>query len=165
VLLYFAYGSNMLSKRLKARVPSVVRRGIGYICGHRLTFDKPSADGSGKCNAAATHLPEDRVYGVIYEIDPSQKAQLDRAEGLGNGYAQKNVEVISGDATARAMIYYATRRNPSLRPYHWYKDYVLAGARENSLPIEYIRLIESAESVEDSDASRAARAQSVLRSN
>jgi gamma-glutamylcyclotransferase len=155
----------MLSKRLKARVPSAVRRGIGYICGYRLTFDKPSADGSGKCDAVATLVPEDRVYGVIYEIDPSQKAQLDSAEGLGGGYAQKNVEVISGEATACAMIYYATRRDPSLRPYHWYKEYVLAGARENSLPVEYIKLIESVESGEDSDVSRAARARFVLRSN
>lgn len=161
-LLYFAYGSNMLSKRLRARVPSAVQRGIGYICGHRLIFDKRSADGSGKCDAESTLVPEDRVFGVVYEIDPSQKAQLDRAEG---GYAQKNVEVISGEATFRAITYYATRKDPSLRPYHWYKQYVLAGARENSLPLEYIKLIESIESVEDPGTSRAARAQAVLHSN
>jgi gamma-glutamylcyclotransferase len=164
-LLYFAYGSNMLSKRLRARVPSAVQRGVGYICGHRLSFDKRSADGSGKCDAEATFVPEDCVFGVVYEIDPSQKAQLDRAEGLGRGYAQKNVEVISGEATLRAITYYATRKDPSLRPYHWYKQYVLAGARENSLPLEYIKLIESIESVEDSDTSRAARSQAVLLSN
>jgi gamma-glutamylcyclotransferase len=164
-LLYFAYGSNMLSKRLRARVPSAVRRGIGYICGHRLTFDKRSTDGSGKCDAEGTLVPEGRVYGVVYEIDSDQKAQLDRAEGLGHGYAQKNVEVISGEATLRAVTYYATCKDSSLQPYHWYKEYVLAGARENSLPAAHIKLIESIESVDDSDAPRAARAQAVLHSN
>jgi gamma-glutamylcyclotransferase len=164
-LLYFAYGSNMLSRRLRERVPSAVRRGIGYICGHRLVFDKQSADGSGKCDAETTLVPEDRVFGVVYEIDPSQKGQLDRAEGVGRGYAQKNAEVISDEATLRAITYHATHKDPSLRPYHWYKQYVLAGARENSLPPEYIKLIENVESVEDPDTPRAARAQAVLVGN
>ena len=84
---------------------------------------------------------------------------------MGRGYAEKNVEVISGEATLRAVTYHATRKDPSLRPYTWYKEYVLAGARENSLPVEYIKLIESVESVEDAAAPRAAkRAQAALRS-
>ncbi len=164
-MLYFAYGSNMLSTRLRARVPSAVLRGKGYVCGYRLTFDKQSADGSGKCDAEATHVPECCVYGVVYEIDADQKAALDRAEGLGRGYAEKIVEVISGNATLHAVTYYATRKDPSLRPYHWYKDYVLAGARENSLPVEYIKLIESIESVEDPDADRGGRNKAVLRTH
>jgi gamma-glutamylcyclotransferase len=164
-MLYFAYGSNMLSMRLRERVPLAAWRGIGYICGHRLVFDKRSDDGSGKCDAEATPVPEDRVFGVVYEIHPSQRGQLDSAEGFGRGYALKNVEVISGEATLRAITYYATRKDASLRPYHWYRQYVLAGARENSLPAEYIKLIESIESIDDPDTSRAARAQAVLHGN
>jgi hypothetical protein len=71
---------------------------------------------------------------------------------------------ISGEATLRAVTYYATHKDPSLRPYHWYKEYVLAGARENSLPVEHIKVIESIASVEDPDAPRTARAQAILHS-
>ena len=55
-ILYFAYGSNMFSRRLKhsTRVPSAEVVGVGSIKGYRLTFDKRSNDGSGKCDAEAT---------------------------------------------------------------------------------------------------------------
>ncbi|MBV8613701.1 MAG: gamma-glutamylcyclotransferase, partial [Acetobacteraceae bacterium] len=128
-------------------------------------FDKPGLDGSGKCDAEATLVPQDRVYGVVYEIDSSQKPQLDKAEGLGRGYAQKDVEVISGEAVLSAVTYYATRKDRSLRPYRWYKEYVIAGARENSLPPEYIGLIERIDSIEDSDSRRAERARALLHGN
>ena len=81
---YFAYGSNMLTRRLKAtdRAPSATLLGIGYVEGRRLTFDKVSKDGSGKCDAESTGENTDRVYGVIFEIASTEKAALDKAEGL-----------------------------------------------------------------------------------
>jgi hypothetical protein len=45
-LLYFAYGSKMLTRRLTARTPSAVVVGNSYVEGYRLTFDKVSTDGS-----------------------------------------------------------------------------------------------------------------------
>jgi hypothetical protein len=135
-------------------VPSASRTAVGYICGHRLTFDKRSIDGSGKCDAQATSDSKDKVYGVVYEIDPVEKATLDRVEGLGHGYAEKVVEVNCGTTIRPVCMYYATSKDLSLRPYHWYKAYVLAGARENSLPLEYIKMIERFPSVQDPDARR-----------
>jgi hypothetical protein len=44
--------------------------------------------------------------------------------------------------------------NDSLKPYHWYKDFVVSGARENNLPRDYIKLLEREESIDDSDKSR-----------
>ena len=84
---YFAYGSNMLKCRLcaKDRCPSAKVIGMGYIEGRRLTFDKLSQDGSGKCDAELTNRPTDRVYGVIFEIALTEKDALARAEGLGKG--------------------------------------------------------------------------------
>jgi hypothetical protein len=38
--LCFAYGSNMLTRRLAARTPSAVAVGTAYVEGYRLTFDK-----------------------------------------------------------------------------------------------------------------------------
>ena len=78
-MLYFAYGSNMLTARLKARVPSAVVVGLGLVEGHKLAFDKPSADGSGKCAMRAGN-PEDRICGVLFTLDASEKGGLDDLE-------------------------------------------------------------------------------------
>jgi hypothetical protein len=42
--LYFAYGSNMCTKRLVRRVGEVEKVAVGYIPGRTLTFDKVSDD-------------------------------------------------------------------------------------------------------------------------
>ena len=41
-----------------------------------------------------------------------------------------------------------------LKPYHWYKDLVVLGAKHLQFPDVYVRSIESIESVEDSDQIR-----------
>jgi hypothetical protein len=43
----------------------------------------------------------------------------------------------------------------SLKPYGWYKDFVLAGAREHGLPPEYIaEYIQSVEAIDDPKKTR-----------
>ena len=43
----------------------------------------------------------------------------------------------------------------SLKPYSWYKDFVLAGGREHGLPPEYIaEYIQSVEAIEDPNKTR-----------
>jgi hypothetical protein len=144
-ILYFAYGSNMFTRRLIDRLSTRTRRStakpiaVGYLKGHRLTFDKVShKDGSGKCDAEATQHEEDRVYGVVYELDKLEKRELDPVEGLGHGYAEKTVTVVSVSPGAKpipeAVMYYATEKRAGLRPYHWYKAIVVAGAQEHELP-------------------------------
>ena len=48
--LYFGYGSNMLTERLRARerCPSAKCIGIAEVTGYALEFSKPGEDGSGK---------------------------------------------------------------------------------------------------------------------
>lgn len=80
--LYFAYGSNMSSRRLTApgRTPSATRVTVGYVAGRRLTFDKLSTrDQSGKCDCEATGDAAERVYGVVYRITALERAALDAA--------------------------------------------------------------------------------------
>jgi gamma-glutamylcyclotransferase len=153
----FAYGSNMLSTRMchPDRVPSARPIGVGYITSHRLTFDKVSGkDGSGKCDAEQTQNTIDRVYGVLYSVDKSEKTNLDRAEGLKSGYEEKTVNVTTAKGVTPAVMYYATSKDPSLKPYHWYKALVVAGAVEHGLPFTYVELLRTVESVQDQDAAR-----------
>lgn len=152
----FAYGSNMLSARMRhpERVPSARPIGVGYITGHRLSFDKVSKDGSGKCDAEQTQEVGDRVYGVLYSVDQSQKYRLDGAEGLNAGYKEKPVEVVTARGVTPAVVYCATTKDFSLKPYHWYKALVVAGAIEHRLPFGYVELLRTVESLPDQDAAR-----------
>lgn len=154
-MLYFAYGSNMSGRRLEARVPVVRTVGVGRLDGHRLCFHKHGGDGSAKCDIVLTGVREDAVYGVVYEIETPAKLKLDRVEGLGHGYAEKQVSVAVANGTElQAVTYYALKIDAMLSPYHWYKAHVLIGARENGLPDEYIRMIEAIDSRHDYRHSR-----------
>lgn len=161
---YFAYGSNMLTRRLIApdRAPSAKPVGIGYAEGRRLTFDKVSQDGSGKCDAEATRDITDRVYGIIFEIDLTDTAALGRAEGLGKGYAEERIAIVTSAGTIDIETYIATKKNPTLRPYHRYKAITLAGALEHGLPNDYVERIRAFESIEDPNAERRAKNEALL---
>jgi hypothetical protein len=155
-LFYFAFGSNMSSRRLKARAPSATLIGPGMLPGHRLAFHKVSKDGSAKCDVVPSG--SDRVRGVLFEIDAAEKPILDRAEGLGDGYEQKTVDVLLPSAvSASAFTYFATNVDPGLQPYSWYKRHVLEGAREVRLPPDYIEILEQVDAIEDPNKEREAR--------
>ena len=50
-MLYFAYGSNLSSARMAARVPSARVVARAQLPGHALRFHKVGRDGSAKCDA------------------------------------------------------------------------------------------------------------------
>jgi gamma-glutamylcyclotransferase len=153
---YFAYDSNMLTVRLCERVPSATAIGIGQLKGHALRWDKRSwRDGSGKCDAEFTGQQSDVVWGVIFELDPEEKPALDKAEGLGAGYMEKTVNILTEAEPITAVTYFATDKDASLRPYHWYKALVIAGAREHGLPPSYRSRLELVVTVSDPDPARA----------
>ena len=160
--LYFAYGSNMFTRRLTARTPSATASGTGFVEGHRLTFDKVSDDGSGKCDIEATTNRDDRVYGVIFRIATAQEPELDRFEALGRGYRKDRVQVLTPHGPKNATTYIATNKEAGRLPYHWYKAFVIAGAVEHGLPNAYIERLRTVGSQPDSDANRRARNEAVL---
>ena len=155
MVYYFGYGSNLLFARLHARTPSIKRMGVGYLTGHRLSFDKPGRDGSGKCGIETVDSDE-FVFGVLYEMDHEEKRILDDIEGAGHDYVDRPVVINSGDGPINAFTYYPTRLDESLKPYDWYKAFVVAGAIENRFPEHYIDFLKSVECVEDPDAERRA---------
>ena len=155
-LLYFAYGSNMLLRRLRApdRAPSALAVGAGYVEGRRLNFNKLSIDGSGKCDIEATCRPHDHAHGVLFSIAVAEKTALDVVEGLGRGYAEEHVRVVTDNGTETALTYVALMKAPALRPYHWYKAFVVAGAMEHGLPGDYVEWLRSIASQPDPDSGR-----------
>jgi len=155
-MYYFAYGSNMSLARLCQRVPSAVRIGRGWLDGHCLRFHKVSLrDGSAKCDAHRTGRPGDRVWGVLYRIDPGERPALDLAEGVGAGYRVDWVCVArEGAGDTRAFTYLATLIDERRLPFSWYREHVLIGARENGLPETYIEEIAAVAVRDDPDRER-----------
>ncbi|WP_242217619.1 gamma-glutamylcyclotransferase family protein [Shinella zoogloeoides] len=149
----FAYGSNMPAARLRERCPSAPAIGIAELSGYELRWHKRSRDGSGKCDIAAS-AAGDSVLGVLYEIAAHDKRALDRAEGLGVGYEEIEIEVLCGGSPIPAKAYRATDTDPALRPYTWYRALVIAGAREHGLPASYITRLVSVPADEDQDRAR-----------
>ena len=162
--MYFAYGSNMLTSRLTdhERAPSAVKVGIGYLIGRRLTFDKLSQDGSGKCDAERTDSESDCVYGVIFKINSKDEKKLDKAEGLNKGYKKETVTVSTNDGSINAMTYIAIKKEAALRPYRWYKALTIAGAIEHNLPCNYIEWLRTIEAVEDPNIQRREKNEKIL---
>jgi len=156
-VIYFAYGSNMSSKRLLRRVRAAHVLGIGTLHAHRLAFQKVSdVDGSGKADIVTQD--SEHVMGVLYRLDAEAKAILDRHEGLGTGYTEKQVTVIDGNgSTVTALTYVATITDPNLKPYTWYLQHVIEGATEAGLPETYLRTLRQIEAVEDPDTARVRR--------
>ncbi|MDH5171678.1 MAG: gamma-glutamylcyclotransferase [Gammaproteobacteria bacterium] len=159
---YFAYGSNMSIARLRGRAPSARRLGTCALHGHQLRFHKRSHDGSGKCDAYQCADAGNVIFGALFEISETDKPALDRAEGLGSGYAQKSVELVyDHGAVTDATTYYATSMDSQLKPYCWYLRHVLVGARESSLPEDYIARIEAVGCIADPDLERDARERAI----
>lgn len=160
---YFAYGSNMSISRLRERAPSAVPLGCHSLKEYGLRFHKSSKDGSGKCDAYFTSNAKDVIYGALFKIAPSEKSALDRAEGLGYGYEEKEVRVTAADGSlTKATTYLASKIDKTLKPYSWYMNHVLIGANETSLPADYIqRKMNSVEVIEDKNRERDAKQRAI----
>ena len=136
---YFAYGSNMLTERLKDRCPGAKEIGPAFADGMVIEFSKRSKDDSGK---ATLSMKADCITpGVLFEIPKTERAKLDRHEGVGTGYKRCDafpVRPVYGDGTITAVTYLATDMDRSLKPYDWYLALVIAGACKHELGEAYM---------------------------
>ncbi len=156
---YLAYGSNMHPMRLKLRIPSAKFYKVISLKKYKLKFHKLGKDGSGKCNIFFTGNKKDKIYGIIYDIKDLEIKYLDRFE---IGYEKKFLYL--EEIKEEIFFYSALKKfiNESLRPYDWYKNFVLEGAKYFNLPKEYIRMIERVDSVKDFDFDRTQQMQEIL---
>ncbi len=148
----FAYGSNMclgrfLDYNVHPEAPGERARLDGYV----LRFNKRSTDESGKANVE----PRDGgvVWGVLYSIPDTELPILTRGEG---GYTPIRRSVVRDADPVDAWVYVAARPSDKaeLRPYSWYKRFVVEGAQSHGLPQEYVEALEAFEDVEDKNHER-----------
>jgi hypothetical protein len=112
-------------------------------------------------NVLHLHLRPGSDLGVVFDIDPAQKPRLDVHEGLGHGYAEQQISVIIDlNGNLHTVFMYAAEDShidPALRPYSWYKRFVLAGALEHYLPEAYIASLNAVDAIVDPDKTRTIR--------
>ncbi len=149
-MLYAAYGSNLHPNRLNERVPSAKLCGNSVLKGWGLRFHKRGLDGSSKCNIVSC---SETLYVAVYEIDPREKSNLDKAESLGHGYQEKKIYISD---YGECFLYAAqdSHIDVSLKPYGWYKELVLLGCVYHGFPADYVDMIRRVPHVEDPDAMR-----------
>ena len=136
--LYFAYGSNLKSARMRARVSSSIFVARARVPTGRLSLDKRGNDGSGKANL--TRTGGDGVWGVIYRIDAEHWQHLDACEP---GYDRVPVDLLTETGEAVTAHTYVSRiLTDSPIPFDWYKRLLVEGAREHALPPAWIARLE-----------------------
>jgi len=134
--LYFAYGSNLSSARLRSRVPSAQVVGAARLRGFRFTCCKRGGDGSGKANLQADGAGV--VWGAVYAFDPRAWATLDACETL---YTRIAVRVETSDQELEVETYRSDALTDDPVPFAWYRQLILDGAREHALPEDYLRTL------------------------
>ena len=157
-IIYLAYGSNMLTARLRERCPSVRPLGRAWVPGWQLTFDKLGRDGSGK----ATIIPataEDMVSGTLFNMSASDLPALDRAEWGYIRHDDFSVTTASGPQPVLAVTYIAPPQicRSGLSPFDWYLELIKAGQREHGCSEEDLRSLSDIPTIQDGDSDRSAR--------
>lgn len=161
-MYYFAYGSNMCTARLARRVPSVRPAGPAWLDGHRLHWHLVGNDGSGKCNVVDTGDPDDRVHGVLFELDATRLDALHAAEGPAYDFLELATGHAGGQVTAAIYRGRAEWLDDALAPFAWYRDFVVTGAAEHGLPADWIAGLGRVPARPDPDVERAAENRVIL---
>ena len=89
---------------------------------------------------------------MVCALSCEDKVVLDGFEGLGEDYFEKLVRVRTRDGVfVEATAYVANPRwlDEAMRPYHWYKGFVTAGAWQHGFPREYCETLEAVDAKDD----------------
>jgi hypothetical protein len=113
-----------------------------------------------------------RSIGAIQNLPTLKLAQLYSGMTfvwkLGSGYEHAMVTIINEKGRRQKVLTYLATPDyidDSLKPYGWYKDFVLAGGRKHDLPPEYIaEYIQSVEAIEDPNKTRDEKQRATLES-
>ncbi|XP_026319713.1 gamma-glutamylcyclotransferase-like isoform X2 [Hyposmocoma kahamanoa] len=152
--LYFAYGSNLLKKRIHINNPSAEFLGIGKLEGHQLDFMGYSNRWGG-CSATIVPTQGEHIWGAIWRLDNKDMPALDNQEGVGvKWYFPRTVPIILPDGTnVHCRTYQQTKNPPPRRPGEnipqdrlpsiTYMDVIVKGAIECQMPDEYIELLKN----------------------
>jgi hypothetical protein len=134
-ICYFAYGSNMSTKRLQKRIPDAKFIGVASLKDFQFACNKKSNSVSGKGNI----FPNKNacIWGVVFQLPHDAILNLD---GVEIGYERITVQVLCNNKSLDCETYISQEITSEL-PFDWYLDYIIKGAKEHRLPEEYIHML------------------------
>jgi gamma-glutamylcyclotransferase len=148
-LYNFAYGSNMNSEQVRARCTNAKLVAVAKLPDHQLAFygNTPEWDGAEETVLPA---PGNEVWGVIYELTPSDKEKLDDWQDAlfdGSGaYFHSPAKVTDQQGKEYSVLLYKKAKlgNPE-KPSEEYLNFIVQGAVERGLPAAYVDQLRSIE--------------------
>jgi len=144
-LLYFAYGAEMLSSRIRLRCAAPQAVAVARLADHRLGFYGYSPIWDGGLETVVPAVGSE-VWGVVYELSASDADSLDtwqgvRLNGTGSYFHYPAAATDSQGATYEALVYKKDVLGEPTAPSRPYLDAIVAGAREHSLPPRAIEIL------------------------
>ena len=151
-MLYFAYGSNMHLAQMKKRCPSAKFVCRAKLPSHRLAFTLKSLERG--CGVADVMIDDAKdIWGVVYEFPENELKDLDKDESFRPGrpddqneYTRENHSAWPDGDAKRPLLVWLYRGHPQLDPplpSCDYKRLIVEGARQWTLPADYICELES----------------------
>jgi len=136
---YFAYGSNLWKDQMVERTGAIGRVGqrprIARLANHRLIFQHLQNTETAFANILC---PGDGVLGVVYRCSPADLESLDRYEC---GYERQPLVVTDQRGEVLTAVAYVVRPAQVVKtgkPSDEYLERIVTGARQHSLPEQYI---------------------------
>uniref|UniRef100_A0A6P7FXG1 gamma-glutamylcyclotransferase n=1 Tax=Diabrotica virgifera virgifera TaxID=50390 RepID=A0A6P7FXG1_DIAVI len=149
--IYFAYGSNLLERRMHRSNPNAVRCGKGVLKDYRFDMGTYCKFWRG-CGANITEASGEKVFGALWELKDEDFINLDRQEYVHlNVYKRILVEIETPDGQKLNCIAYQMVNNFEKvdlanlpfdrRPSPAYMDVIIKGSQETGLPIDYTKFL------------------------
>lgn len=140
---YFAYGANMGTEVLvRRRGVQPLRSEAARLEGYRLVFSQAGVPIIEPCFASIEAAPGEAVYGVLHNLAVDTAEHLDQFEGPTYERVAVSVEG-STNGLISAWTYRARHPIAGRVPSRHYLNLIIDGAREFSLPEDYIRFLEN----------------------
>lgn len=159
-MLLFAYASNMNVNEFVKTVPSAHKIANARLPGYTFAFNKTAADDSSKANIVVSTKPDAHIWGVLIEYDDNEKGNFFNPAGWSSDFELLAVNCIDEDGEmyqAEAFTALPHAINEFMLPYDWYQAKIVAVARQQGLPDEYIATLSQLPHKTDPDDKRRAR--------
>lgn len=134
---YFAYGSNMDLKQMKARCPGSKFIKVGILRWYEFVYDGYSSMRKGAVANIIKNFSE-TVYGALFEISEDDEKSLDGYEGYPYSYNKTIITVEDKKRNKYKALVYLRNPEKKGRPPKEYKGIVVNAAKSLKLPDDYI---------------------------
>jgi gamma-glutamylcyclotransferase len=148
-MLYFSYGSFLDFETLKKHCPSAKIVARAVIPNWEVQFNFMSKTYNGGVTGIEPALNQ-VVYGVVYDVSEEEMIYLDTIEGVPSGiYYRHTITVVKDNGEIlKAYTYRTTNPRGPFKPTKRYVGLMVKGAKEHGIEPDYVRKLESIETVD-----------------